>query len=227
MFVEVPSRRRHGFNWVTPTLVLASVAIFVWLSLLEPAAHNEVLRRWGAIRPLEEDMATLLQRLRWTASLFTALMIHADWSHLVGNLLFLLIFGMPSERALGGLRFLALFVVVGVLANLVGVVALENPRAAVVGCSGAVSGLIGAYLALFPRSKLGFVVPLGVVLEFVRTPASVMICIWALLQIGFTLIGPGLGAVAWAAHIGGFLLGLLWGVLSRPAVARRLRRGMV
>src|SRR5690606_27439381 len=124
-----------------------SVSIFVWLSLLDPASHNEVLRRWGAIRPLEEDIATLLQRIRWSGSLFSALMIHADWSHLIGNLLFLLIFGMPSERAMGGLRFLTLFVVVGVLANLIGVVALENPRAAVVGCSGSVSGLIGAYLA--------------------------------------------------------------------------------
>lgn len=223
MFVDVPSRRRPRVVWITPLLVLVSVGAFVFITLQEPAARIELMRRWGAIRPLDTELETYALMWRWLPSLFTALLIHADWIHLVGNLLFLLIFGIPAERALGGWRFIALFLIVGGLANAIGIIALNNPKAAVVGSSGAVSGLIGAYLALFPQSRLGFVVPLGLFLEFVRTPASLMIGVWAILQLGFTLIGPGLGAVAWAAHVGGFLLGLLWGAVSRPAVARRLR----
>ena len=93
----------------------------------------------------------------------------------------------------------------------------------IIGASGGISALIGAYLALFPRAKLGFVLPLGLFLEFVRTPAPVMIGVWALLQLVFTFVGPGFGAVAWSAHLAGFVIGLLIGLLARPAIAKRLR----
>jgi membrane associated rhomboid family serine protease len=88
-----------------------------------------------------------------------------------------------------------------------------------------VSGIIGAYLALFPRARLGLVLPLGLFLEFIRTPASLLIGIWALLQLIFTWVGPAFGAVAWWAHLIGFALGVLFAIISRPAIARRLRGG--
>ena len=90
--------------------------------------------------------------------------------------------------------------------------------------SGAVSALIGAYLALFPRARLGVVLPLGLFLEFVRAPASLLIGAWALLQVVFAYIGPAFGAVAWAAHAAGFVFGAAFALASRRAIARRLRR---
>jgi membrane associated rhomboid family serine protease len=140
-------------------------------------------------------------------------------------MLFLVIFGLPAERALGPWRFLLLFLIGGALANLAPILLLESTRSVVVGASGAISALIGAYLALFPRARLGFVLPLGLFLEFVRTPASVMIGVWALLQLAFTFVGPGFGAVAWSAHLAGFVIGLLLGLAARPAIGRRLRDG--
>lgn len=226
MFIHVPGRNRTQLTWATPLLVLVSVGAFILLVGLEPELRSPLLRRWGAVPEQllpagELGLAWLLQ----LSTLFSAVFIHADWLHLIGNLLFLLIFGLPAERALGGRRFLTLFLVAGALANIAAVLALDTPRSVVVGSSGAVSALVGAYLALFPRARLGFVVPLGVFLEFVRTPASVMIGAWALLQVAFTVVGPTFGAVAWSAHAAGFALGFVYGLLSRAAIARRLRNG--
>ena len=225
MFVNVPARRRARLVWATPLLVLLSVTAFVWLVTRAPEPRVLLLERWGAVPELlspsgQFDLASLRQLL----TLASALLIHADWLHLIGNLLFLLIFGLPAERALGGRRLLLLFLLGGIVANIAAVFALASSRSVIVGSSGAVSALIGAYLVLFPRARLGFVVPLGLFLEFVRTPASLMIGVWAALQLAFTVIGPGFGAVAWSAHAAGFAYGLLHGALSRGAV-RRLARG--
>src|SRR3546814_416137 len=140
----------------------------------------------------------------WSSDVCSSdLFLHADWAHLLGNLVFLLIFGLPAERVMGPWRFLLLFLVGGCLANFVAVLAIGAPDRLIIGASGAVSAVIGAYLALFPNARLGVVLPLGLFLEFVRAPASLLIGIWALLQVVFAYIGPAFGAVAWAAHISG------------------------
>lgn len=226
MFVQVPSRRKPPPAWVTPALVLASMATFVWLASLDPGARFGVLNRWGAVpetlfaSPDDWQRGLLDGRL---LTLITALFMHADWLHLTGNLIFLVIFGLPAERALGPLRFALLFLFAGAIANIAAAWSLHHPGAAVVGASGAVSAVIGAYLALFPRARLGLVLPLGLFLEFVRTPASLLIGIWALLQVIFTYVGPAFGAVAWWAHLCGFAVGIVAALLWRPAVSRRLR----
>ena len=155
--------------------------------------------------------------------LFSALFLHADWIHLLGNLVFLLIFGLPAERVMGGGRFSSLFLVGGAVANLAAVLAIGAPDRVIIGASGAVSSVIGAYLALFPGARLGVVLPLGVFLEFVRVPASLLIGLWVLLQVVFAYSGPAFGAVAWPAHIAGFLFGVVFALFTRAAIARRLR----
>ena len=83
---------------------------------------------------------------------------------------------------------------------------------------------LGAWLVLFPRARLGVVVPLGLFLEFVRAPAALLIGVWALLQVLFAYIGPAYGQVAWVAHLAGFGFGGVFALLSRAAIAKRLRR---
>jgi membrane associated rhomboid family serine protease len=156
--------------------------------------------------------------------LVSGLFLHADWIHLLGNLVFLLIFGLPAERTMGGRRFLLLFLLGGAVANLAAVLAIGAPDRVVIGASGAVSALIGAYLALFPGARLGVVLPLGLFLEFVRVPAFLLIGLWVLLQVLFAYSGPAFGAVAWPAHIAGFLFGVVFALLTKAAIARRLRR---
>ena len=226
MFVHVPSRRRPNVLWATPVLVLACMSVWVWLATGKAGSRSFFLQRWGTVPEtlLAGDFGWSIFRDGHVLSLLSALFVHADWLHLVGNLLFLMIFGVPAERALGPWRLLVLFLVCGAISNLAAAVSLASTHAVViVGASGAISGVIGAYLALFPRAHLGFVIPLGLFFEFVRTPASLLIAIWALLQLGFTFIGPAFGAVAWWAHLSGFVAGVLMALLWRPAVARRLR----
>ena len=111
----------------------------------------------------------------------------------------------------------------GALANLAAVLAIATPDRLIIGASGAVSALIGAYLALFPGARLGLVVPLGLFLQFVKMPAPLLIGVWALLQIVFTYIGPAFGAVAWSAHLAGFAFGGVFALLAKAGIARRLR----
>jgi membrane associated rhomboid family serine protease len=225
MFVQLESRRRPRQPWATSLLVCACVATFLWI-VSEPAGERaRLLNSWGTVPTtlLDASWATQLSELRF-ARLVTALFIHADWIHLTTNLLFLIIFGVPAERALGAGRFLTLFVLGGALANLGGALSLAAVSAPIIGSSGAVSGVVGAYLALYPRARLGLVLPLGFFLEFVRVPASLLIGFWAIVQILFTYVGPTFGAVAWWTHIAGFLIGIVFALLWRPGLARRARQ---
>jgi membrane associated rhomboid family serine protease len=228
MFVHVPSRRPPPPPWATPLLAASWVAIFVWLTTASAAARASILRNWGTVpeglfaspsawwAPLLDERAP---------TLLTAIFIHADWLHLTGNVAFLLIFGLSAERTLGTLRFLVLLLLAGVASNLAAAVSLAGSvDSVVVGASGAISAVIGAYLVLFPNARLGVVLPLGLYLEFVRTPAALLIGIWAGLQVLLSFVGPSFGAVAWWAHIAGFLGGILFALLSRPAITRRLRQ---
>jgi membrane associated rhomboid family serine protease len=227
MFVHLESRRRRRPTWATLLLVAACVTMFLWIATEPAAGRGRLLSVWGTVPAtlLDHQVPWQIQlsELRF-ARLVTALFIHADWIHLTTNLLFLIIFGVPTERALGAGRFLALFVIGGALANLVGALTLAATSSPIIGSSGAVSGVVGAYLALYPRAHLGLVLPLGFFLEFVRVPASLLIGFWAVLQILFTYVGPAFGAVAWWTHISGFLLGIFLALLWRPGLARRARQ---
>ncbi|MBA3930285.1 membrane associated rhomboid family serine protease [Pseudoxanthomonas japonensis] len=226
MFVSLPSRRKPHVRWATPVLLVLLSAAFCWSLTLGDAAQGHLLTRWGALT------GGMVAPEVWLASLqsgtvlrlFTALFLHADWAHLVGNLVFLLIFGLPSERAMGPWRFLLLFLVGGAVANVAAVLSIGTPDRVIIGASGAVSAVIGAYLALFPTAKLGVVLPLGLFLEFVKAPASLLIGIWALLQVVFAYTGPTFGTVAWWAHIAGFLFGVVFALFVRAAIARRMRK---
>ena len=225
MFVGISTRKKTVFRWATPLLFLAVWLAYVLGAMGTPALRQGAALDWGVLSGGLESVAAWRQALVdgsvWR--LFSALFLHADWIHLLGNLVFLLIFGLPAERVMGGWRFLVLFLIGGAVANLAAVLAIGAPDRVIIGASGAVSAVIGAYLALFPGARLGVVLPLGLFLEFVRVPASLLIGLWALLQVVFAYSGPTFGAVAWPAHIAGFLFGVVFALLTRAAIARRLR----
>ena len=225
MFVRVQTRPRARVPWATLALTLLAVAAYLALALTpEPGRHALVLR-WGAVP------GDLFGAQPWWSALangevltlLTALLVHAAWPHLIGNLAFLLIFGLSAERVLGSRRFVALFLLCGMLANLAAALMLRGSQRPIIGMSGAVSAIVGAYIALFPRSHLGLVLPLGFFLEFVRIPAIWLIGFWILIQFTFSLVGPSFGQVAWAAHIVGFIAGVLFAWASREGISRRQR----
>ncbi|QDW66589.1 rhomboid family intramembrane serine protease [Luteimonas granuli] len=227
MFVSIPTRSIPTLRWATPLLCAVLWVVHLWASTRPEAVEQALMARWGALTGgllgPQGPMASWADGERGLR-LLTALFVHADWAHLLGNLVFLLIFGLPAERVMGPWRLLVLFLVGGTVANLATVMVIDTPDRLVIGASGAVSAVIGTYLALFPRAHLGVVLPLGLFLEFVRAPASLLIGIWAALQIVFAYIGPAFGAVAWSAHISGFAFGVAFALVSRRGIARRLRR---
>lgn len=223
MFVNLPTRQKASWRWATPLLAALMVAAFIWIALLpDDAAWRATLLRWGTLSGSVTEWRAALRDER-LLTLLSALFIHAGPVHLAGNLLFLLVFGLPSERTMGPWRYLLLFLAGGALANLAAALLMGTPARAIIGASGGVSAVIGAYLALFPGARLGVVVPLGLWLEFIKVPAALLIGLWAMLQLVFTFAGPSFGAVAWWAHLAGFSVGLLYALALKPMLARRSR----
>ncbi len=226
MFVGIPPRQQPRFLWACPLLFATLWLAYVIAALRAPAGRIATTLDWGVLTGGLDSLDAWREAFAdgSVLRLFSGLFLHADWIHLLGNLVFLLIFGLPAERSMGGWRFLLLFLLGGAASNLAAILTIPAPNRIVIGASGAVSSLIGAYLALFPGARLGVVLPLGLYLQFVRVPAFLLIGLWALLQLLFAYSGPALGAVAWPAHIGGFVFGVCFALWTRAAIARRLRR---
>lgn len=225
MLIPIPPRRQIPRLWAVPLIFTAMWIAYLWSSANRPGLAQDTLwLDWGA--PSGGFIGTA-DNFSWGSSwlrLFTALFLHADWVHLLGNLIFLLIFGLPAERQLGSWRLIMIFLCGGALANLATILTIGSPNRVIIGASGAVSAVIGTYLTLFPSAKLGVAVPLGLFLEFIRIPAPLLIGLWALLQLIFVYIGPIFGHVAWSAHLSGLAFGISYGWLVRSTIAKRLRK---
>jgi len=143
----------------------------------------------------------------------TSMFLHGGWWHLGGNMLYLYVFGDNVEDVLGHVRFLLFYLVCGVGASLAHFLVYPSSMVPVVGASGAIAGVLGAYILIFPRARVLTLVPIFFFLQFLELPAQLLLGIWFLMQFfnGFLSLGPvGMagGGVAWWAHIGGFLLGI-------------------
>lgn len=155
-------------------------------------------------------------------TLGTALFLHGSYLHIVFNLLFLIVFGPAIEATLGSVRFTAFYLLCGVLAGIAQIVASPASHVPEIGASGAIAGVLGAYVLLFPTNRIATVIPIGCLPLFVRLPAIVVIGVWAAVQFihGFGAVDPRVGSeaggVAYFAHIGGFLAGILLAGPMRP-----------
>lgn len=226
MFLSVPRRQKPTVRWASPLLAFLLATAFLWVWMRPAAESHVLLSRWGTLPSDLFAAISLGPRAVADAALhlLTALFLHADWAHLLGNLIFLLIFGLPAERLIGSRRLLVLFLLGGAVANYFAALTLGPSIRPLVGASGAVAAMMGAYLALFPNARLGVVVPLGAFMQFIRAPAYVLIGIWAVLQVVFAYIGPAFGEVAWVAHAAGLIFGFLFALAQRDAIGKRLRQ---
>jgi membrane associated rhomboid family serine protease len=224
VFVSLPSRHKQHPPWAAIALAVLAIVAFVGFHYFgDDGERLAALQRWGTLSASPDEWRLLWHDGR-LLTLVTALFIHANLLHLVGNGVFLLIFGVPAERRVGAWRLLVLFLVGGALANFVASLLIGSAGRVIVGASGGISALVGAYLVLFPRARLGIVVPLGLWLEFVRAPAALLIGLWAALQLVFTFVGPAFGAVAWWAHLTGFGVGIVLALLFQPGLRAASRR---
>ena len=185
---------------------------------MTPLAQNAMLELGGV---LPSQLAQIFEQplAGWAdlqlISLISALFIHSSWLHLLGNMVYLWVFGMPLERRLGGLGMLVVFVLGGALANMFVAMRLPELTFPIIGASGAISAVVGAYLVLFPSRRIGMLLPLGIYLQFARVPSVLVIGSWFTLQLVYTVLGPTSGIVAWWTHMAGFALGLMFALLAR------------
>ncbi len=143
-------------------------------------------------------------------NVFSAMFLHAGFLHLGGNMLYLWIFGNNIEDVLGKVRFIMFYLVCGVIAAMCHVYMDSGSRVPMVGASGAISGILGGYMVLFPKARVKTLVFLGILVTIIRIPAAILLLLWLGLQI-FSSIASGNvgGGVAWMAHIGGFVAGMI------------------
>jgi membrane associated rhomboid family serine protease len=157
-------------------------------------------------------------------TLFTSIFLHGGWTHLIGNMLYLGIFGDNVEDALGHAGYVVFYVSAGVLAGLAQVAVAPSAQVPAIGASGAIAGVLAVYLVLYPTAPVRALVPLGFFMRVVRVPAVLVLGMWFIVQLfnGAASLGVqtmSTGGVAWFAHIGGFVVGLVVGVIVR--VSRR------
>jgi membrane associated rhomboid family serine protease len=200
-----PTRR---FPLVTVIIIVLNVLVFAFELLLPSESMlDSFAYTWGLV-PYELLQLNPLA----IVTVFTSMFIHGGVVHLVSNMLYLWIFGDNIEWALGQLRFIIFYFLCGIGAALAQV--LVNPQSTVpmIGASGAISGVLGAYLLLYPRAEVETLVFLGYFVRMIRLPALVVLGMWILLQLssGFLSLGmEAMGGVAFFAHIGGFFAGVV------------------
>jgi rhomboid family protein len=206
--------------YVTVTLMVACVLVYVGQHLLlSSAGAQQVAYALGAIPAVlmgREMLPPEIALLPPTATIFTSMFLHAGFLHLAGNMLFLWVFGNNVEDAMGHVRYLLFYLLCGLAAVFSQV--LPNPGSIVpmVGASGAISGVLGAYMLLYPRARVLLGLPIGFLIVSVgRWPAAWVLAAWFVLQLVMGSIGstdiPGRteGRIAFGAHIGGFVAGAL------------------
>lgn len=203
-------------------LCVFSLLVYSGLSPLLQQAMIDVL----GMRPAPIDQLLEKSVGSWwdvpALSVVTALFVHASWLHLLGNLAYLWVFGIKVEQGLGTIAMLVIFILGGALANVIVALRLPQLETPIIGASGAISAVVGAYLGLFPRRRIGLFLPLGVYLQFARVPALLVIGSWFTLQLLYTAFGPINAAVAWWTHLAGFALGLSFALMVRALALIRL-----
>ena len=209
---------------VTIAFIVVCVLVFLYQVSLPDDAGELFVFQYGAIPSVVFGQAALpaeMSEFPATLSLLTSMFLHGGWLHLIGNMLYLWIFGNNIEDVMGHKRFIAFYVLCGILAALSH--ALTDPSSSVpmVGASGAISGVLGAYLLLFPRSRILVIIPLGFFSRMMYVPAGFVLGFWFVMQVvsGGMSVGRAGGGVAFFAHIGGFVAGMaLIGLFKRREV---------
>jgi len=213
-----------------PPFVTISISLLCIFALLLYSGLSPVMQQAmidvGGMQPSSISALLSESPASWwdisALSVLTSLFIHASWLHLLGNLVYLWVFGIKVEQRLGSVGIILIFLLGGALANVI--VALRVPQldTPIIGASGAVSAVVGAYLGLFPGRRIGLFLPLGLYLQFARVPALLVIGSWFTLQLLYTVFGPINGAVAWWTHLAGFALGLSFALVARALAQIRL-----
>lgn len=210
------------FPLITLGLILANGLVFYHQMSLDTVESQNFIFKWGAI-PYQIHHGEVLREfpeIPLPLTIFSSMFLHGGFLHLFGNMLYLWIFGNNIEDTLGHLRFLLFYLVCGLVAGLAQV--FSNPESTVpmIGASGAVAGVLGAYLLLFPGARILTLFFIFIFIKFVRLPALVVLGFWFFIQL-LGVWGGSISNVAFFAHVGGFIAGLILVKAFQPRRSRR------
>ena len=198
---------------ITLSIIGLCVLVFLWQLSLSPEGGRAAVYALGFIPAVLSGNAELPPQLVWVPSsltVFTSMFLHGGFLHLAGNMLYLWIFADNVEDSMGHGRFILFYVLCGVAAALAQAAPELGSTIPMIGASGAVSGILGAYVLLYPHARILVVVPLVVILYTLRLPAIIVLGIWFAIQLMSSLAAPAVGGgVAFRAHLGGFIAGVL------------------
>lgn len=213
---DVPS---YTFPYVTLFIIALNIFVFAYQLTLGVKGTESFIYRTAAIPYEITNLIDIRPRsvVPPPLTLFTAMFVHGGVLHLAGNMLFLWIFGDNIEDALGHFKFILFYLGSGVVASMAHIFMEPSSTLPMIGASGAIAGVLGAYFLLFPRAKVLTLVFLVFFINIVRLPAVIFLGLWFLFQILSS--GSG-GGIAWYAHIGGFVAGAAAVLILRPKKRR-------
>jgi len=209
---------------VTYSLIAACTVVFLWQAGLSDRAGDDVAFAYGFVPAVFFGHAHLPARLHpvppWI-SLFTSMFLHGGLLHLLGNMLYLWLFGKGVESALGPVRFVVLYFVCGAIAGLTQGLMNVSADVPMIGASGAIAGVLGAYLVIYPRGHVTLFFWILIFVRFITVPATIVLGLWFLIQL-MSAVGAeaGEGGVAFWAHVGGFMSGMALTFLLCPRGVR-------
>ncbi len=211
---------------VTMALIAACVVTFLWqLGQGSPGMEIAIYRLGMTPAVLLGDAPAEIAAVPPALTLVTSMFLHGGWMHLLGNMLYLWIFGNNVEDRLGHLRFALFYLASGLAAAAAQILPDPASQVPMVGASGAISGVLGAYVVLFPHARVLVMIPVGILL-FRHVRAVWVLGIWFAMQFVSALLAPSGGGVAWWAHVGGFVAGFVaMQPLRRRIPPRRRRAG--
>ena len=207
---NIPTER---FAVVTVLIIAINAAVFMYELTLGAAGRLELFYMHYGMTPYEitHGVSLVPRDFPVYLTLITSMFVHGGWLHIGGNMLYLWIFGNNVEDSMGRFRFVIFYLACGLIAGFAQIATDPSSTVTNIGASGAIAGILGAYLLLFPRAKVTTLVFLIVFITVVQLPAVVVLIFWFLLQLVSGLAGMSVGGdnVAYFAHIGGFIAGLL------------------
>lgn len=192
----------YTFPYVTVAIIVLNVLAFLYEFSMDPYELNFFIAHYGVI-PTRFQLTDVL----------TSIFLHGGWMHLIGNMWFLWIYGDNVEDILGHSQYLIFYLLCGLAATMVHVLFNWDSRVPTIGASGAIAGVMGAYVVKFPHSRITTLVPVFVFLTTMEIPAYLILLYWFVIQF-FSGVGSvghshlSQGGVAWFAHVGGFLAGI-------------------
>jgi len=212
MFPLRDNIRSRSFPIVNWSLIAVSVLAFLLEQAIEVGIGGAAFQRFLTLFGLTPSSFSLLNPLSYV-SVISSIFLHGGWFHLISNMWILYIFGDNVEDRMGSLRYLAFYLASGIAAGLTHLIFAANSDLPTVGASGAIAGVLGAYMILYPRARVVTLIPLFIFPWLVEIPALFYLGIWFLSQVSSGLLSVGamtpFGGIAWWAHIGGFVFGLL------------------